>query len=60
MERAVPVRPVATNVRVDQVLEIATRLFTERGYDAASIRDLATELAMRPSSLNCFWPAHLS
>ena len=41
----------ATSVRVDQVLETATRLFTERGYDAASVRDLAAELAMRPSSL---------
>ena len=49
------VEPVATgappSVRVDQVLETATRLFTERGYDAASIRDLAAALAMRPSSL---------
>lgn len=56
MERAVPVGPVAANVRVDQVLEIATRLFTERGYDAASIRDLAAELAMRPSSLYHHFP----
>ena len=56
MERVEPGRPVAANVRVDQVLEIATRLFTERGYDAASIRDLAAELAMRPSSLYHHFP----
>ena len=50
-EKAEPAGTAATSVRVDQVLETATRLFTERGYDAASVRDLAAELAMRPSSL---------
>src|SRR5947209_18484553 len=54
------VEPVATgappSVRVDQVLETATRLFFERGYDAASVRDLAAELAMRPSSLYHHFP----
>jgi len=54
------VEPVATgappSVRVDQVLETATRLFTEHGYDAASIRDLAAALAMRPSSLYHHFP----
>jgi AcrR family transcriptional regulator len=43
--------PAPAGERVDQVLETATRLFTERGYDAASVRDLASALAMRPSSL---------
>jgi len=38
------------------VLETATRLFTERGYEAASIRDLAAELAIRPSSLYHHFP----
>jgi len=56
VERAVPVGPVAASVRVDQVLEIATRLFTERGYEASSIRDLAAALAMRPSSLYHHFP----
>jgi len=51
MEKVEPVVAGAPSVRVDQVLETATRLFTERGYDAASIRDLAAALAMRPSSL---------
>jgi AcrR family transcriptional regulator len=46
----------AATVRVDQVLEAATRLFTERGYDAASVRDLAAQLAMRPSSLYHHFP----
>lgn len=45
-----------STLRVDQVLETATRLFTERGYDAASIRDIAAELAMRPSSLYHHFP----
>src|SRR5438445_11518489 len=51
MEKVEPVSTGAPSLRVDQVLETATRLFTERGYDAASIRDLAAALAMRPSSL---------
>lgn len=44
------------NIRVEQVLESATRLFTEKGYDAASVRDLAAELAIRPSSLYHHFP----
>jgi AcrR family transcriptional regulator len=55
-EKAEQVGAAAASVRVDQVLETATRLFTERGYDAASIRDLAAELAMRPSSLYHHFP----
>ena len=35
----------------DQVLERAARLFAEKGYDAASVRDIAEEVAVRPSSL---------
>ena len=56
MEKVEPVVAGAPSVRVDQVLETATRLFTERGYDAASIRDLAAALAMRPSSLYHHFP----
>ena len=48
--------PAGNHVRVGQVLETATRLFTERGYDAASVRDLAAELAIRPSSLYHHFP----
>jgi AcrR family transcriptional regulator len=48
--------PSVHRVRVGQVLETATRLFTERGYEAASIRDLAAELAIRPSSLYHHFP----
>lgn len=44
------------NLRIDQVLESATRLFTEKGYEAASVRDLAAELEMRPSSLYHHFP----
>src|SRR5215469_8024406 len=35
----------------DEMLERAARLFAEKGYDAASMRDLAEEVAVRPSSL---------
>ena len=48
--------PAVNRVRVEQVLQTATRLFTERGYEAASIRDLAAELAIRPSSLYHHFP----
>jgi AcrR family transcriptional regulator len=44
------------NLRIDQVLESATRLFTEKGYEAASVRDLAAELEIRPSSLYHHFP----
>ena len=44
------------NVRMGQVLESATRLFTEKGYEAASVRDLAAELEIRPSSLYHHFP----
>jgi AcrR family transcriptional regulator len=43
-------------LRIDQVLESATRLFTEKGYEAASVRDLAAELEIRPSSLYHHFP----
>src|SRR5579859_4577332 len=35
----------------EHVLERAARLFAEKGYDAASVRDIAEEVAVRPSSL---------
>ena len=44
------------NLRIDQVLESATRLFTAKGYEAASVRDLAAELEIRPSSLYHHFP----
>ena len=56
MENLVRKDPAPNSVRVGQVLETATRLFTERGYEAASIRDLAAELAIRPSSLYHHFP----
>jgi AcrR family transcriptional regulator len=56
MAKAEPASAGVPSVRVDQVLETATRLFTERGYDAASVRDLAAALAMRPSSLYHHFP----
>jgi AcrR family transcriptional regulator len=46
----------SSNVRIGQVLESATRLFTEKGYEAASVRDLAAELEIRPSSLYHHFP----
>ncbi len=44
------------NLRIDQVLESATRLFTEKGYEAASVRDIAADLEIRPSSLYHHFP----
>ena len=51
-ERATP----GANLRTEQVLESATRLFTEKGFEAASVRDLAAELEIRPSSLYHHFP----
>lgn len=51
-ERAAP----GGNLRTEQVLESATRLFTEKGFEAASVRDLAAELEIRPSSLYHHFP----
>ena len=47
---------VGGTLRIGQVLESATRLFTEKGYEAASVRDLAAELEIRPSSLYHHFP----
>jgi AcrR family transcriptional regulator len=42
--------------RVEQVLEQAARLFTDRGYDATSMRDIAAAVEVRPSSLYHHFP----
>ncbi len=47
---------VGGTLRIGQVLESATRLFTEKGYEAASVRDIAAELEIRPSSLYHHFP----
>jgi AcrR family transcriptional regulator len=38
------------------MLEHAARLFAEKGYEASSMRDLAEEVAVRPSSLYHHFP----
>jgi len=38
------------------MLEHAARLFAEKGYDAASMRDIAGQIAVRPSSLYHHFP----
>jgi AcrR family transcriptional regulator len=38
------------------VLEHAARLFAEKGYDGSSMRDIAEEVAVRPSSLYHHFP----
>lgn len=43
--------------RVEQVLSRAAKLFTEKGYEAASMRDLAAEVEIRPSSLYHHFPS---
>jgi AcrR family transcriptional regulator len=40
----------------DELLERAARLFAEKGYDAASMRDIAGQVAVRPSSLYHHFP----
>ncbi|MBO0685982.1 MAG: TetR family transcriptional regulator [Candidatus Dormibacteraeota bacterium] len=43
--------------RVEQVLSRAAKLFTEKGYGPASMRDLAAEVEIRPSSLYHHFPS---
>jgi AcrR family transcriptional regulator len=43
--------------RVEQVLRCAARLFREKGYGAASMRDIAAEVDIRPSSLYHHFPS---
>jgi AcrR family transcriptional regulator len=40
-----------------EMLDGAARLFAAKGYDAASMRDIAEELAVRPSSLYHHFPS---
>jgi AcrR family transcriptional regulator len=47
---------LGSNLRIEQVLESATRLFTEKGYEAAGVRDIAADLEIRPSSLYHHFP----
>lgn len=41
----------ATIQRRDEVVAAAERLFSERGYEATSVRDIADALAIKPGSL---------
>jgi AcrR family transcriptional regulator len=45
-----------SGVSRDEMLDRAARLFAEKGYDAASMRDIAGEIAVRPSSLYHHFP----
>ncbi len=40
-----------TSLARERVLQIAERLFSERGYKAVTLRDIANELKMKPASL---------
>lgn len=40
-----------TNLARERVLQIAERLFSQRGYTAVTLRDIANELHMKPASL---------
>src|SRR5258706_1805615 len=37
--------------RKEEILDVATRLFAERGYDGASMNDVAERVGMRKASL---------
>ena len=43
--------PEVTLQRRDEVLAAAERLFSQRGYEATSVRDIADALAIKPGSL---------
>ncbi len=51
---ATAIKTETTNRR-GEVLDTAARLFARHGYDAASIRDIAAEVGMQPSSIYYFF-----
>jgi AcrR family transcriptional regulator len=48
---------MSRGARRGEMLDGAARLFATKGYDAASMRDIAEELAVRPSSLYHHFPS---
>lgn len=56
-QMAVHTQDIVGRDRVDQVLHSAARLFREKGYGAASMRDIAGEVDIRPSSLYHHFPS---
>lgn len=48
---------IKTQSRKEQVLQKATSLFADRGYAGASMRDVAKEVGMEPSSLYNHYPS---
>jgi TetR/AcrR family transcriptional regulator len=54
---SVPLRPTGKGTRREEILFVATKLFSDRGYDGASMETLAKNVGLRKASLFHHFPS---